>query len=70
MELDISKYPLIWDKVYYKNIELDRLVVTLRNMKEIQWHNQLDQISEHVLESLFKLGDEINLEFETKLLSL
>lgn len=37
MELDISKYPLIWEKIYYKNIELDRLINKLKNIKEINW---------------------------------
>ncbi len=37
MELDFSKYPLIWEKIYYKNIELDRLLQSLKTSKEINW---------------------------------
>lgn len=39
MELDISKYNIIWNKNYYKNIELDWILLNLKIIGEINWSN-------------------------------
>lgn len=56
MQINISKYKILWPKTYYKNIELDYLINNLKGNVIINLQNLFQNINSLCLNVVMKIG--------------